>query len=252
MIVVSLTTIPSRINNLHYTINSIFNQSLNPNIIVVNIPLEYCNYKDTINIPEFLYRENIIINRVKDYGPATKLLGLYNSKIFNNMNNNDIIIIVDDDRIYNYNFIENFINYHKKYPDYVLTSAGWEIELLSHNKLKYNKQLFPRGIEFKDCGFIDILGGCCGFLLTKNMCPFNNKEIFNIDNNDSKFYQDDVIISGFLTINKTKIFLIVGNDEKRSINDTVNALASINGNFNRQNCNYNSIKHFIDNYNIWV
>ena len=47
-------------------------------------------------------------NRCNDFGPTTKLLGLYETEIYNNMSNNDVIIVIDDDRIYNNNLIKTF------------------------------------------------------------------------------------------------------------------------------------------------
>ena len=47
-------------------------------------------------------------NRCNDFGPTTKLLGLYETEIYNNMSNNDVIIVIDDDRIYNNNLITPF------------------------------------------------------------------------------------------------------------------------------------------------
>jgi len=40
-IYVSLTTIPSRINHLNFTIDSLMNQSLSATKIILNIPIKY-------------------------------------------------------------------------------------------------------------------------------------------------------------------------------------------------------------------
>jgi len=117
--IVSLTTIPPRINNLEKTIDSLINQTLKPNKIILNIPKKY-NFRFTteINLDKILkkYSNNITINLIEnDYGPGTKLLGLINSKFFNLLDNNSYIVLVDDDMIYKKNMLEYFNNYNNKY-----------------------------------------------------------------------------------------------------------------------------------------
>ena len=132
----------------------------------------------------------------------------------------------------------------------VLTIAGWDIERLTNNYIKtYNKKQ-PRGVEYNNEGYTDILGGCCGFLITKKICPFDYKEIFELNPNDEKYYVDDVFISGFLTLNNTDIYLIpntIRRDEQRSINDGINRLED----HTRLQKNIKCIQYFKNKYNIW-
>ena len=79
MIIVSLTTIPPRFNFLYLTINSIINQTVKPDKIIIHIPEKYNNffYEKLPVLPKDCEDSvNIIINqKTKDYGPITKLLG---------------------------------------------------------------------------------------------------------------------------------------------------------------------------------
>ena len=253
MIIVSLTTIPPRFQYLYLTIQSILNQTIKPDKIIIHIPKIYNNfsYKNE-NLPQ-ISSDKVIYNReTKDYGPATKLLGLYNSELYNIMSNDDIIIVIDDDRIYNNKLIENFLKFSKNNITKVLTVAGWDIETLTNNKYKTNNKKQPRGIEYSKAGYIDILGGCCGFLLTKKNCPFNYKEIFEINSNDEKYYVDDVFISGFLTLNNIDIYIIpnaIFNDESRHINNNIYPL--LTNPSDRLKKNTKCIEYFINKYNIW-
>jgi hypothetical protein len=253
MIIISLTTIPKRLENLHFTINSLLDQILQPDKIIINIPIKYENYNEEFTIPSYLLDHNkIIINRGKDYGPATKLLGLKDNFMIDKIDNNDLIIIIDDDRNYEKDFILKIFEDHKKYPDYVLTNAGWEIETLTNNQISYIKKNHPRGIEYSSYGFIDILGGCCGFSFLKKLYPLN-KDFFELTKTDDKFYVDDIWISGFFTLNGINIFLIPGYDATRNINNNINSLSeskSYNNN-DRFMCNYNCIQYFREKYNIW-
>jgi len=244
MIIVSLTTIPPRFNYLHITIDSILSQTILPDKIIINIPKIYNNYSSNYTLPCFSDDKVIINNDVKDYGPATKLLGLYDYELYNNMSDNDIIIVIDDDRIYNKDLIKQMLLFNKDHPNKVLTVAGWDIESITNNK----KQ--PRGMAFKKEGFIDLLGGCCGFLIEKKNCPFNNKEIFSLEKDDNKYYVDDIWISGFITLNNIDIFLIpnaTNMDEYRHYNDNISALCDETRDYKNIEC----IEYFINKYDIW-
>ena len=251
MIIISLTTIPPRFDNLYFTIDSILSQSILPDIILIHIPEKYNNYSYDFNsLPKFSSDKVIINNKVKDYGPATKLLGLYDNELYKKMSEEDIIIVIDDDRIYNTDLIKNMIYYHKLYPDKALTVAGWEIEDLAKKKFIINNKKQPRGIEFLTCGYIDFIGGCCGFVLNKKMCPFQYEELFDLHPDDNNYWVDDIWISGFLTLSNIDIYIIpnaIFNDEIRSINNQISPLY----NDERREKNIKCIEYFRDKYNIW-
>ena len=109
---VSFTTIPSRIDDIKKTIDSINNQTLKPDKIFLNLPYKFRRFpdysfsKDQITKLE---KYNIEINRSNDYGPSTKLIGsLEKIKKF------ECVIILDDDHIYHDKMFEIFINEFKK------------------------------------------------------------------------------------------------------------------------------------------
>tara|TARA_B100000029_G_scaffold163315_2_gene159428 strand:- start:4203 stop:4934 length:732 start_codon:yes stop_codon:yes gene_type:complete len=110
---VSLTSLPSRIDNIDGTINSINEQTLKPKKIFLNLPYKFKrfpNYKFTENQLIYLKKYNLEISRCEDYGPATKLMGSLN-KIKNSF---DCVILLDDDHIYHKKTFEIFIDNFKK------------------------------------------------------------------------------------------------------------------------------------------
>ncbi|AVL94957.1 glycosyltransferase [Moumouvirus australiensis] len=242
-IYVAFTTIPSRFINIKKTIDSILNQSKPCYKIIINIPHQYHRFPDKFVIPEYLLNNNnVFVNRCKDYGPATKLLGLYE---MSTIDPDDIIIVCDDDREYDFHFVRNLVEGLALKPNHSVTNAGWEIETLS--EYSYEKIDLPRGKEYTNSGYVDILGGCCGFaLFYKNI----NGEMLQINKDLLSFYVDDVWISGHLTVSGTKIWMLGNSPEaKRTNNDTINALS--NNNAHRKICNNFTVKYFIDNYDIW-
>ena len=110
---VSLTSLPSRINNIDQTLNSICNQTLKPSKVFLNLPYKFKrfpNYKFNNNQISILEKYNIEISRCEDYGPATKLMGsIEKIKTYY-----DCVILIDDDHIYHPNTFEILINNFKK------------------------------------------------------------------------------------------------------------------------------------------
>jgi hypothetical protein len=245
MVIVSLTTIPSRLPNLYTTLSSLLNQTV-PCDIVVNIPKQYTNFSNNFTIPDFLQDPRIRVNRCRDYGPSTKLLGLVETT---KLDPHERIVVVDDDRIYPRDLVERFVTAGKVYPGYVFTICGWEVETLTDGLISYSKKL-NRGIEFQREGFIDILGGCGGFSLSAFQIPINN-ELYDIPNTDRKYYVDDVLFSGFLTRNGIPIYMLIGNDPPRHKNDQIDSLCDTNTYGNRFQCNFDAIQYFITEYGIW-
>jgi len=123
--IISLSTIPSKFDYLHLTINSLINQTILPSKIVINISKIYNFRMNNLEIPlekinnfrNEYSKYNIFINLIdEDYGPGTKLLGLLNSDVIKNSEidvSNTYIILVDDDLIYKPYMIEHFDNYIK-------------------------------------------------------------------------------------------------------------------------------------------
>lgn len=122
-IVVSLTTIPSRIGYIADTLKSLYDQSLPPARIVLHVPAFSDREKCPYRIPEGLKGlPGLEIRRCKDWGPATKvipaLLDLAGKP-------DTAVLVVDDDRIYPRWMVERFDQATAASPDDALTLAGW-------------------------------------------------------------------------------------------------------------------------------
>ena len=114
-IIVSLTTIPSRSNDLKFTIMSLLLQSKLPKKIYITIP-EKCSREANLNFNiDYLKIFGNIIEIVDinyDYGPICKLWAGFNK--VNHDDKDTLIITVDDDTIYNYDLIENLVKHSEK------------------------------------------------------------------------------------------------------------------------------------------
>ena len=113
-VVVSFTTIPSRVKHLHQTLDKLKKQTLKPDTIYVNIPYFSVRLRKKYNLNDIgMYTpdSNVVLNRCRDYGPATKLLGCLEHE----KDPNTIIITIDDDQDYKSHVFETLALYSMKY-----------------------------------------------------------------------------------------------------------------------------------------
>jgi hypothetical protein len=183
-IIVSLTTSPKRIDNIHLTINSLLNQTIPPDYIIINLPRIFKrNNTKFSKIPNFLItNKKIILNPVEDIGPATKIVPTCKSSF---TNDSDIIFSVDDDIYYPPNTLQTFLYYHSKYPDYLLTGSSFMY-------LSDNNQFYP----LKECELLE--GFSCvlykkHFLQDIPLSHFDKKIVPNY-----YYLADDLILSNFI------------------------------------------------------
>lgn len=120
-VVVSLTTIPSRLGSLHWTLASLMRQTVAPARIVLNLPRfsrrEQCAY----DVPEALRRLAAVeIREVDDLGPATKIVPTLLAEPPDRM-----IVALDDDRIYPADLIETLERAARADPEAAVTLGGW-------------------------------------------------------------------------------------------------------------------------------
>jgi len=129
-IVITLTTIPSRLNsvynyNMKYCIESLLNQTYTGEYqIHINIPNIYNKTGEKYSIPKWLKQirdPRLKIYRTKDYGSITKLIPtLRRTK----EEDKSIIIVVDDDIVYHPELITEHIKNRNLWPDYAVGYDG--------------------------------------------------------------------------------------------------------------------------------
>lgn len=137
-LIVSLTSYPARIDTVHIAIQSLLNQSLKPDNIVLwlseddfpnkekDLPHNLVNLSDT-NINFSIYWcENI-----KSYKKLVPALDKFPQSV---------IITADDDLIYNRDCIKNLYLSHIKYPDSIISSRAHYILFDKNKKIKKYKK----------------------------------------------------------------------------------------------------------------
>lgn len=170
-LIISLTTIPSRINELDEVLDSLINQRLKADMIFINIPKQYKRFNQPIVIPDSFhtkYKNTVKVYFLdEDFGPATKFIGsLKNPEI----SKDDVIIVTDDD---------------------VVKKRNWTIKLLRC----YEKN--------KICSFEErrlgkqILWGYLGYIFKKDIFDLNDMLSFYNKIKNNCFLVDDHWLTGY-------------------------------------------------------
>ena len=122
-VIISFTTLPSRIDKLEPLLIDLSQQTHPPNKIIINIPSKSIRENKKYKIPGFFkkYKKVSVNYCKKDWGPATKFI----PTILKYKKDPDLIIIViDDDTEYPNNLIANYLKYEKRLPNNALCLRG--------------------------------------------------------------------------------------------------------------------------------
>lgn len=208
-VVITLSTIPERIDLLGPTIGSLLDQTVRVDEICVNVP--YVSRKGiAYKIPKWLSKlKSVTVHRVeKDEGPGTKLLPTLRReklKWEEAYNHETKIITIDDDNIYHSSLVKSLLDEFDKHNTgkdsnrVAITNFG--IKLRDRGQLP---TIPSRVIHFFNSGReVDLLQGFSGFVLVPSMFP---KEVYEIKNCPKEAISvDDVWFSGWLKVNGVKI-----------------------------------------------
>ena len=187
--IISLTTIPSKFNKIDIVINSLINQSIKPEKIIINIPKIYSfrfNNEQINNekMNEFINKYskyNVFINFIDtDFGPGTKLLGLFNYLDVNV--DNTYIVLVDDDAVYKKYMLEHF------------DKESSNVEVGSYCVDRYNTLKIGKGVD--------------GFFIKSNTLIHFLEYYNQIKEEDYVNYHDDFYISYYFHLIKKDIHFI--------------------------------------------
>lgn len=200
-IIVSMTTIPPRINKIHQVIWILLEQSVKADKIILYLGKD--NFKN-VTLPFILKLQAKIfgleLRFVDDIGPHTKYF--YAISEFKD----DIIITTDDDIKYTNDLIEELYNSYEKHPNAVsarrchLITFNEKLEIKKYNEWEYKQSklinipsmlLFPTGV-----------GGV--LYPPKTLHP----EVYNLDNiKKLSFKNDDVWLKFMEVLNNTPVVM---------------------------------------------
>lgn len=115
-LIVSLSTFGDRIHGAALTIESLFEQTVKPNRVILNLGRQFEGKGKIPGSLKLLERRGLEIRFTRDLGSYTKLLPTLRDFP------NSTIITVDDDIIYDYDMVSNLVNEHLTHPEEVVAS----------------------------------------------------------------------------------------------------------------------------------
>lgn len=111
-IIISLTTYSKRIVNIPAVLDTIFSQTLKPDLVVLNMAFEEIIPEE---VQKYIDTHNVEVYRVPDTKVYKKLLPTLKRYP------NDCIITIDDDFLYPKGMIEEFVSIHNIWPDHPIS-----------------------------------------------------------------------------------------------------------------------------------
>ncbi len=157
-VIISLTSYGNRIYEVALTIESLMEQTILPNRIIL-----WLSYNEK-NIPQalrLLEKRGLEINFCEDIGSYKKLIPTLRNY------HDDIIITVDDDVFYDFDLIENLIITHKEFPNDILAHRMHRITLNKDMEVAPYKE-WHQCIKDYNPSFLNFAVGVGGVLYPPN------------------------------------------------------------------------------------
>lgn len=118
-LVVTLTTIPSRVSSLMLTLHSLLDQSCPPDRIIVAWPETH--QRTGAPYPRPQLPDGVEALACPDEGPATKILFALRAEP------RAVLVVVDDDVIYPRDFLRTLMEAHREDPSAAIGWRGWQL-----------------------------------------------------------------------------------------------------------------------------
>lgn len=199
-LIVSLTSFPERMYEIHYTLYSLLTQSVKPDEVVLWLAKEQFpnGEKDIPQIVLDLQKNGLTIKWCEDLRSYKKLLPSLKEYP------DDIIVIVDDDIYYPQNWLEKLYKEHLKTPGCVIGHRCHRIMLDKDGKPKPYKQWNKNStLHCTKPSYRNFLTGCGGILYPPH-CLY--QDVDNItDIRELAPYADDIWFWAMSLLKGTKI-----------------------------------------------
>ena len=200
-LVVTLTTLPSRIGKIFPALNSLLDQTVAPDRIFIALPPFSRREQMTYSVPEALRNHPAVtlLPAQHDWGPATKLIPAL--RHFED-EPGTIILAVDDDNVYPRTFLETFLHFAHALPEAALSLRGWPIP----PSRRWQDSREFKGTQISSPVETDIITGCGGILVRPR---FFDADFFDYGAAPPQaFFVDDIWISGHLARRKIAKFVL--------------------------------------------
>ncbi len=211
-VVVSFSTIPSRMGSISDVIKNLENQTFTPDAVYFNLP--YKSLREEKDYPDFVVPDthlNVIVNRCEDIGPLTKL----SPTLEKEKDPETIIITIDDDIIYQDHVLEKLVKAIASSQKTVYSYGGWNYTEWSGFGKK-GSNIIPfytlQGVEH-------IIHGIAGVAYKRKFFDDDFHQV------DACFTCDDVLISSYLSLHGITMIKLNNQWCKRRISNDITLLS---------------------------
>jgi hypothetical protein len=211
-VIVSLSTVPERINNLRPTIRSLLKQTRPPDQIVLAIPEFSIREERPYVVPEYVLRlpRVRILHCGKDWGPATKFIPVVQEELATGQGAT-LIMVVDDDRVYPRDALETYLHYSEQLPEAALCFRGAAMP----RNLDWRHAKMIRASELRQPQPAAVVTGCGSYLIQPR---FFDESLWDYSQAPrGAFYMDDIWISGCLARRNVKRYVVPATAMMRSV-----------------------------------
>jgi hypothetical protein len=245
-VIVSLSTVPDRINKLRPTIRSLLKQTRPPDEIVLAIPEFSVRERRPYVVPKYICRlPRVRILRCReDWGPATKFIAAVRVELAA-ARPNTLIMVVDDDRVYPRDALETYLHYSEQLPDAALCFRGAAMP----STLDWDDAKMIRASELRQPRPVAVITGCGSYLIQPR---FFNESLWDYSVAPQvAFHIDDIWISGWLSRRGVKRYVVPASAMMRSVLRQ-RWTVSLNKIPGRQKLNNEIIEFFRDTWDVFA
>src|SRR5438094_1203612 len=243
-VIVSLSTVPDRINNLRPTIQSLLKQTRPPDEIVLAIPEFSIREQRPYVVPKYISRlpRVRVLRCPEDWGPATKFISAIQDELAAGRQNT-LIMVVDDDRIYPRDALETYLYYSEQLPNAALCFRGAAMP----STLDWDDAKMIYAKDLREPRPVAVITGCGSYLIQPR---FFNESLWDYSGAPSvAFYIDDIWISAWLSRRGVKRYVVPASAVMRSVRRQRRTV-SLNKIHGRQKLNNETIVFFRDAWDI--
>ena len=246
-VIVSLSTVPGRINNLRATIRSLLKQTRPPDEIILAVPEFSIREKRPYVVPQYLLRlpRLRILSSRRDWGPATKFIPVIREELAAGRLDT-LIIVVDDDRVYPRDALETYLHYNQQLPRAALCFRGAAMP----RTLDWRDARMIKASELRQPEAVAVITGCGSYLIQPR---FFDESLWDYSRApQGAFFMDDIWISGCLTRRKVQKYVVPASTMMRSVRRQRRTLSLHDVPNGRQHNNNETIAFFGDAWDVFA
>ncbi|HEU0274405.1 MAG TPA: glycosyltransferase [Candidatus Udaeobacter sp.] len=245
-VIVSLSTVPDRVDNLRPTIDSLLKQTRLPDEIVLAIPEFSIREQRPYIVPEYISRlpRVRILRCSMDWGPATKFIPAIQDELVTGRENT-LIMVVDDDRIYPRDALETYLFYSRQLPNAALCFRGAAMP----RTLDWDDAKMIKAKDLREPRPVAVITGCGSYLVQPR---FFDQSLWDYSKAPAiAFYIDDIWISAWLSRRGVKRYVVPASAMMRSVRRQRGSV-SLNQIPGRQKMNNETIAFFKDAWDVFA